>query len=127
MNELLFTPASLLDLLRQLDELSEYNISVEEVPGSTIQINIGDSTYSIDTQSATDVVVDRDVVEDVADVNSDTYSELSEGDVDVEFGEEIESGLIKEVAKTLLVGGLVRLTNKLLGKDRKNTRGDERE
>ena len=126
MNELLFTPASLLDLLRQLDELSEYNISVEEIPGSAIQINIGDSTYSIDTKSATDVVVDKEVVEDVADVNSDTYSELSEGDVDVEFGEVVESGLIKEVAKTLLVGGLVRLTNKLLSKDRKNTRGDER-
>ena len=126
MNELLFTPASLLDLLRQLDELSEYNISVEEIPGSAIQINIGESTYSIDTKSATDVVVDKEVVEDVADVNSDTYSELSEGDVDVEFGEVVESGLIKEVAKTLLVGGLVRLTNKLLSKDRKNTRGDER-
>ena len=119
MDELVFTPAAVLDVLRQIDELKDKDISVSDIPGDTIQIQIDDSTYSIDTTKATDIEVDSEVVEDVADVNTDAYEELSSGDdVIVEELEDVESGILKEIVKTLAVGGLIRLTNKLLGKDR---------
>lgn len=119
MDEIVFTPAAILDLLRQIEELKDKDISVSDIPGDTIQIQIDDSTYSVDTTKATDIEVDSEVVEDVADVNDDTYEKLSSGDdVIVEELEDVESGIIKEIVKTLAVGGLIRLTNKLLGKDR---------
>jgi len=120
MNEFVFTPAALLDVLRQIDELKDKNISLEEVPGQSIQLQIGESSYTIDTSSAEDVQVSSDVIEEIADVNTDAYDELSSDDVIVEDLEDVESGILKEIAKTLFVGGLVRLTNKLLGKDRQN-------
>lgn len=118
MNEIIFTPAAILDLLRQIEELQDKDISISDVPGDTVEIHIGDSTYVIDTTKATDIQVDSEVVEDVADVNEDAYEALSSGqDVVVEELEEVNSGIIKELVKTLAVGGLVRLTSKLLGKD----------
>ena len=51
----------------------------------------------------------------VEDANLDAYQNLSDsGEVELLQDEEIEGGVIKEFAKTLLVGGLVRLTSKLL-------------
>ena len=68
MNEFVFTPAALLDVLRQIDELKDKNISLEEVPGQSIQLQIGESSYTIDTSSAEDVQVSSDVIEEIADV-----------------------------------------------------------
>lgn len=116
MDTILFTPASLLDLLSKIDELSEYEIGVAETIDGQLQLTIGDSTYLIDNDNATDVSVDETVVESIEDVNLDAYENLDD-DIDVTIydeGEPIESGILKEVAKTLLVGGLVRLGSKLL-------------
>lgn len=107
MNEIVLTPAALLDILQQVEELSEYPISVTET-SNMIQIRIGDSTYTLPTSDAESIKVDKDVVEFVSDVNDTTYAELDNS-------EPVESGLLKEIAKTLLVGGMVRLTTKLLG------------
>ena len=46
-NETLFTPAALLDFLRQVDELADKDISVDDT-GLALNITIGDSSYSID-------------------------------------------------------------------------------
>lgn len=120
MDEILFTSAALLDFLRQLDELSDKDISIDET-GSSITVNIGESTYNIDLKQASDVEVDEEVVEEVSEVADEAYDTMeSEG---VEFtetteGEEVvEGGLISEALKSLLVGGMVRLTSKMLGKD----------
>lgn len=120
MDEILFTSAALLDFLRQIDELSDKDISIDET-GSTITVNIGESSYSIDLKQASDVEVDEEVVEEVSDVADEAYDTMeSEG---VEFtetteGEEVvEGGLISEALKSLLVGGMVRLTSKMVGKD----------
>ena len=116
MDTILFTPASLLDLLSKIDELSEYEIGVAETIDGQLQLTIGESTYLIDNDNATDVSVDETVVESIEDVNLDAYENLDD-DIDVTIydeGEPIESGILKEVAKTLLVGGLVRLGSKLL-------------
>ena len=120
MDEILFTSAALLDFLRQIDELSDKDISIDET-GSTITVNIGESSYSIDLKQASNVEVDEEVVEEVSDVADEAYDTMeSEG---VEFtetteGEEVvEGGLISEALKSLLVGGMVRLTSKMLSKD----------
>lgn len=117
-NEILLTPAALLDFLRQVDELADKDIAVDDT-GSALNITIGDSSYSIDFNQAEEVEVPTEVVDEVADINESTYEELD----DVEYTEVpddqevVEGGIIKETLKTLAVGGMVRLTSKLLGKD----------
>ena len=107
MNEVVLTPAALLDILQQIEELSEYPISVSE-QANMIQLSIGESTYSISTSDAEPVEVPKDVVDTVRDVNDETYDQLDASD-------EVEAGILKEIVKSLLVGGMVRLTTKLLG------------
>lgn len=116
-NEILFTTASLLDFLQQIEELSDKDIIVNE-DGTTITITIGESTYSINKSDAEDVEVEPEVVDEVAEINENTYEELDDVEYS-EIGEDevVEGGIIKEALKTLLVGGMVRLTSKLLGKD----------
>ena len=117
-NEILFTPAGLLDFLRQIDELSDKDISVDET-GSTLTVTIGESSYGIELDQAQTVEAPDDVVDEVAEVADEAYAELGADGVEVDNVEEepVEGGIISEALKTLAVGGLVRLTSKLLGKD----------
>lgn len=116
-NEILLTPAALLDFLRQVDELADKDIILDE-DDSAITVTIGNSTYTINKSDAEEVEVPGDVVDEVAEINENTYSEID----DIEYdetgdGEVVEGGLIKEALKTLAVGGLVRLAGKIMGKD----------
>lgn len=120
-NEILFTPAALLDFLRQIDELSDKDISLDE-SGDTIKVLIGDTTYGIDANKAENIEVPEEVVNEVADVADEAYAELAGEDVEIteladDTEETVEGGLISEALKTLAVGGLVRLTGKILGDD----------
>ena len=117
-NEILLTPAALLDFLRQVDELADKDISVDET-GSTLTVTIGESTYGIDLNQAETVEVPDEVVDEVADVADEAYADLGEAGVDVTDADEdvVEGGLISEALKTLAVGGLVRLAGKIMGKD----------
>lgn len=113
--QILFTPAALLDLLSQIDELKDRDVGVVETADGRFQVKIGESTYTIDTSQATDVEVPADVVDTVEDVNEDAYMNMEEsGEIDITDGEPVESGLIKELAKSLLLGGMIRLSRKLL-------------
>ncbi len=120
MNETLFTTSSIIDLLSQIEELQEYEIGIAETPDGSIQLTIGDSVYDIDNETSTEVLVNNDVVEQVDNINKIAYEDLEEtGDMQISYDDsqedkEIEAGILKELAKTLLVGGLVRLTGKLL-------------
>lgn len=116
MDEILFTPASLIDLLSQIEELSNVDVKLIETGDSNIQLTVGSSTYDIPTRSAEVIDVPQQVVEDIGDVNEETYSSLTESnEVSVETDPEVvQSGIIKQVAKTLLIGGMVRLSAKLL-------------
>lgn len=107
LSTILFTPAALLDFLSSIEELSDVDIGVTESIDGSIQVSIGDSTYSIDTSDATDVNVDPEVIDEVDELNQDTYEELSADYEDVP--DDVEGGIIKEALKTLLVGGLVRM------------------
>lgn len=117
-NEILLTPAALLDFLRQVDELADKDISVDET-GSTLTVTIGESSYGIDLNQAETVEVPDEVVDEVADVADEAYADLGEAGVDVTDADEdvVEGGLISEALKTLAVGGLVRLAGKIMGKD----------
>lgn len=117
-NEILLTPAALLDFLRQVDELADKDISVDET-GSTLTVTIGESTYDIDLNQAETVEVPDEVVDEVADVADEAYADLGKAGVDVTDIDEdvVEGGIISEALKTLAVGGLVRLAGKIMGKD----------
>ena len=120
-NELLLTPAALLDFLRQVDELADKDIILDE-NDSAITVTIGESTYNIAKSDAEEVEVPDEVVDEVADINETTYEEIDDIEYS-EIGDEdvVEGGIISEALKTLAVGGMVRLTSKLLGKDAAET------
>ena len=113
MDQLVFTSASILDLLSNIDELKDKNINLTETE-SGISITIGESTYEINTANATEVEVDEEVVEEIDEVTSEAYSELSNNGVDVQ--DEVEGGPIKELIKTLMLGGMVKMTANMLKK-----------
>lgn len=106
MEETLFTPAAVMELLAGIEELSEYDIGFEYNESSSIDFIIGDSVYSIN-DDAVEIEVDEQDLSLVTEVNNETLNEF-DGD------SEIESGLIKEIAKTLTIGGLIRLVKKIL-------------
>lgn len=109
LSKILFTPAALLDFLSSIEELSEFDIGITESSSGDIQVQIGESTYGVDTSQATDVEVDEDVIDQVDEANEEAYDEL-----DVDTQDDVEGGIIKEALKTLLVGGLVRMGAKVL-------------
>lgn len=117
MSEIVFTPAALLDLLSQIEELDGAELGISETLDGKLQLIVGESFYIIDTdECATTVDAPEAVVYDVAEINEEAYSEISEdftslNDLDAEA---IEGGIVKELAKTLLVGGVVRLGKELL-------------
>nr|DAY85133.1 MAG TPA: hypothetical protein [Caudoviricetes sp.] len=111
---LLFTPASLVDFLSQIDELSEKSISLNSDNGY-IEVSIGEATYRIRPQDEVNVPVSVDDIDEVNEAADDTYDELVDNGY-IENSDEIESGLIKELIKTLAIGGMVRLAAKKLKK-----------
>lgn len=117
-NEILLTPAALLDFLRQVEELSDKDITIDET-GNSLTVTIGNSTYDIDLVHAEDIEVPDEVVEEVAEVADEAYAGLGEEGVEIDTPNEeiVEGGILSEALKTLAIGGLVRLTGKVLGDD----------
>lgn len=112
-SKLVFTASSVLDLLLQIDELSDKDISLTESSDNQYTLTIGETTYTIAPDAATEIDVDSNVVDQVDEVDESTYDELEQaGDVSIE--DTIEGGLIKSLVKTLLLGGMVKLSSKLL-------------
>lgn len=121
MDEVLFTSAAVADLISQLDEYQGKTVHITDTPAGA-EIVIDNATYNIPYQNAEEVQVDEAALEEVTDVLDDAYSRFETdevlfngvGAVHSDEPADITSGILKEVAKTLLVGGLVRLTTKLL-------------
>lgn len=115
MTEYVFTPAAVLDMLSQIDEFQHLAIGITETLDNKLQLQIGESIYIIDLTTATSATVDKQTIDLIETVNIDTYQELIDSSEDTSYAAEtIESGVLKEIAKTLLVGGLIRLSAKLL-------------
>lgn len=113
MDSILFTPAALIDLLSKIDELADTDIGITETIDGQLQLTVGESTYGIDTSDATTINVDEQTVDQVEDVNMSAYESLDET-IDVSSPETVESGILKEIAKSLLLGGMIRLSSKLI-------------
>ena len=113
MDNVVFTPASVLSLLAKIDELKDVNIGMTETMDGKLQLSVGESMYELEPEVDTSVQVDDSVVDKIEDVNQQTYEDLAE-DGEVELQEEVTGGVLKEIAKTLLLGGMVRLTGKML-------------
>lgn len=113
MDELLFTSASILDLLSNIDELKDKNLDISEA-SSGVTITVGDTSYEIKSSEATEVQVDESIIEEIDIITSEAYEDLSDEGVDLNGVEDVEGGPIKSLLKTLLLGGMVRLTAKML-------------
>lgn len=124
MDVLMFTPAGLLDLLSKIDELKDFDIGITEaIDGSSLLIQIGESSYEVAMESERDIPTDDTALIEIDDANVEAYENLVDSGTiemhDMEDSgikdsgyEDIESGFLTEVAKTLLIGGMVRLVGK---------------
>ena len=111
-NMLVLTPSALLTFLAQVEELKTAEISLVE-DEDAIRVQIGDGTYVLESPQTSEVEISEDAVEELDSLNEEGYEQLAEDeDINLEdvAGEEVEGGVIKELIKTLAVGGLVRLT-----------------
>lgn len=115
METTLFTSAAVLDLLLQIEELQDKSMSLSD-DGTNITITIGESQYKIVPVNATltELETTPDAIEEIEDKAEDAISELSEEIVDDDI---VEGGPIKSMLKTLLVGGMVKMGSKMIGKD----------
>lgn len=113
-SQILFTPSSLVDFLTQVDELKDVNIGVKD-DGENVSISIGDSTYEINPKSVTDIDVSDEDVDQACQANESNYDELEDSG-EIEMNDSVESGIIKQLLKTLAIGGMVRLAAKELKK-----------
>ena len=109
--EILYTPAAILDLLSQIDELSDYDLSLTEGFDGTLQLQVGNSYYALESNAELDIQVDEKTLDEIEDINEEAYQHIADLDDNLE---DIEGGLIKEALKTLLIGGIVRAGKKYL-------------
>lgn len=108
---LLFTPAALMDLLTQIEELKDKEIEINESSDGSISLKIGESTYNIDSSDATELAADEDTIDAVDEINMEAYEEVQDKTDDEE---PVTSGILKELVKSLMLGGMIRLSKKLL-------------
>ena len=121
MSEVLYTSAAVADLISQLDEFKGKVVHITDTPDGA-EIRIDEAVYNIPYRDAEDIEVDEAAMDEVTDVLDEAYSAFDNEDVlidgvgaaNIDTQEDISSGVLKNIAKTLLVGGLVRLTAKLL-------------
>lgn len=113
MDQILFTPSAVLGLLSEIDELNEFDINAEESEDG-MRVTIGESTYNIVADNAVEIEIDDEAAQDVEEANEIGYEELEDSNFEVEDEAPVEGGLVKELLKTLALGGLVRMTKNAL-------------
>lgn len=110
-----FTAASILDLLSQIKELKQYDLSWQEVDGDLF-LHVGDSSYKLDLDNAENIEVDDEVIDDVQDANAEGFDQIPDL-VTTDDSATVEAGPIANLLKTLTIGGIVRFGNKILKDD----------
>lgn len=106
---LLFTPAALMDLLTQIEELKDKEIEINESSDGSISLKVGESTYKINSADAIELAADEDTIDAVDEINMEAYEEVQD-----KTEEPVTSGILKELVKSLMLGGMIRLSKKLL-------------
>lgn len=114
MSDVILTPSALLGFLNEVEELQDKEITIQESEDK-VAIIIDGTEYVLDASDSIEVQVDEQTYEEVEDANQDGYAELGEDFEDID-DEEIEGGIIKELVKTLALGGLIRMTKHALEK-----------
>lgn len=120
MNEttLVLTPSALLTFLSEIEELKGLDLELSQ-QSDNLQIKIGESIYTLQSPSDSIVEIDDSAVAEINEIDEEGYDEISSNDdtiLEEIEGEVVEGGIIKELIKTLAIGGLVRLTKDALTK-----------
>lgn len=103
------TISGLISFLSEIEQLKRLDMQVsEQDDGWTI--SIGEDTYKLESYS--EVEVDNDVVDSIEEIDEEGWEDVP----DVVEEEPVEGGIIKELLKTLAIGGLVRLTKNAIQK-----------
>lgn len=114
-DEIVFTPAGILEILSGVEEFKDYDLSLTESLDGTLQLQVGDSFYSLENKESNDnvVLVDEEVIDTVDSIDKEAYQDLLDEGTLNEL-EPIDSGIVKEALKTLLIGGVVRMAKSYL-------------
>lgn len=115
MEEIVFTSGALLELFNQIQEFEGHTFEVAD-DGDSVVLSVDGSTYTLKS-AVEDVPADEETIETIADIDDEVYSDIADSDYigdDIDAGEPVESGIIKEAIKSLLLGGMIRLSSKLL-------------
>ena len=123
LNEVMFTSAAVLDLLLQIEELQDYTVGMSETPDGNLQLVVGQSVYLINGNESKTIQVEDEVVGEIEVTAEDAYNDLLNNSIEIDPNSEmdqfndtdyIQSGIIKEIAKSLTLGGLIRFASKHL-------------
>ena len=101
------TVSGLLTLLSEIEQLKGLDIGVSEDEDS-LTITIGDDVYHMTSPEDSVVEADDSVIDSIEDIDYEGWDDIS--DIVENTDEPVEGGIIKELIKTLAIGGLVRLT-----------------
>lgn len=114
--EIVFTKCGLLEVLASIDELRGLDLELSD-NGSSIELKVGNSTYTINNSAATEVSAPEEVVEQIESIDQTTLEDLTDGE-DASFNiaeqENVNAGILKHLVKSMLVGGMIRLLPKLI-------------
>ena len=107
--KLILTPSGLITFLSQIEELDGKDTLGIQESDNGLTVFIGDSVYQLNSELNSEVEVADEVVDELEHIDTEGYDDL--GDEFEEYpDEDIEGGIIKELIKTLAIGGLVRMT-----------------
>lgn len=112
-SSLVLTTSGLMTFLAEIEQLNGLDLAIEEVDNG-LQISIGDDVYTLETKAESVVEVAPEAIDDIDNIDEEGWDEIS--DTFNDAVEPVEGGIIKEVLKTLAIGGLVRLTKNAIAK-----------
>ena len=117
MEEIVFTSGALLELFNQIQEFEGHEFEVTD-NGDTVTLSVDGSTYTLKS-AVEDVPADVETIETISDIDEEVYSDIADTESavdinDMDTEEVVESGIVKEAIKALLLGGMIKLSSKLL-------------
>lgn len=103
------TISGLISFLSEIEQLKGIDMQVSEDENGW-SIAIGEDIYRLESEN--EIEVDSDIVDSIEEIDEEGWDEVP----DVVEEEPVEGGVIKELLKTLAIGGLVRLTKNAIQK-----------
>lgn len=114
MAKLLFTPSALLRILLSLPQLEDCEIQLYEALDNSVQLIIDNEVYELlPAEDSLVLETTQAVLDSIEESEVSEYEALEDEDI-VVSAETIEAGVLKSIVKSLLLGGCIRLSHKLL-------------